>query len=83
MFERQPVDEMSVLGWLHNLNATDEDRALTAHDLSERMDIDFQQTSEYLERLVELRYVSAVEREGQVRYYLNPQGILRVVRTYT
>ena len=82
-FGRAPVDEMSLLGWLHNLGATDEERALTAGELAERMGLDLQDAWNYLEKLIELEYISALREDGDTRFYLNPQGILRVARTYT
>ena len=79
---RDTVDEMTLLGWLHNLGALDESRSLSVTEIAHRIGLEQDQVRGYIEKLLSLNYVS--KKVGyEDRFYLNSTGILRIVKTYT
>jgi DNA-binding MarR family transcriptional regulator len=79
---RDTVDEMTLLGWLHNLGALDESRALSVPEIAHRIGLEQDQVRGHMEKLLSLNYVS--RKVGyEDSYYLNSIGILRIVKTYT
>ncbi len=79
---RDTVDEMTLLGWLHNLGALDEPRALSVLEITKRIGLDQDLVRSYMDKLISLNYVTRMVGHED-RFYLNSTGILRIVKTYT
>lgn len=79
---KRDVDEMTILGWLHNIGAIDEGRAMSVEEISSRIDMEISLVSRHLEELVTRGYI-AKKTDLEEKFFVKPQGILRVVKAYT
>lgn len=76
-------DEIYLLCILHNIGATDPDRALTLEEIMRWTAMDASKAEESLSRLIKNRYVEIRENSGVKRYFVSISGIRKVLSMYS
>ncbi len=83
VFRRTPSDPLHILCAMHNMGLISEDRSMTVEEIANRIHLPPQEVRKRLEELLEMGYVH-LKKEGPIeKYYLSPEGILKVLSLYT
>jgi hypothetical protein len=82
--ERYPTsDEFYFLCLLHNIGATSSDTSLNIKNISQFTTIDLKDIEKNLENLINKKYINLIHTDDNKRYYVNIQGIRKVLSMYS
>jgi len=73
----------SLLSSLLTLGAVDQFKALTIIELSERIGMDVRHVDSSIRILINSGYVASICSEGNIKFYLTPNGILAASSLYS
>jgi DNA-binding IclR family transcriptional regulator len=76
-------DEIYFLCILHNIGATDSNRALTLEEIARWTATDLPKAEENITKLIENGYVGVSETSGVRRYFITVDGIRKVLSMYS
>ncbi|MEM1507135.1 MAG: hypothetical protein QXU02_03000 [Candidatus Bathyarchaeia archaeon] len=76
-------DEIYLLCILHNIGATEPNKALTLEEISYWTAMDPSKAEQNLNKLIENRYVEVMETMGAKRYFVSVGGIRKVLSMYS
>ncbi|MEM1581816.1 MAG: winged helix DNA-binding protein [Candidatus Bathyarchaeia archaeon] len=76
-------DDFYVLCILHNVGATEPERALTLEEIARWAAMEPSKTEENLSKLIENRYVEVKEILGTKKYFITVDGMRKVLSMYS
>ncbi len=76
-------EEFQFLCMLHNVGATNEERALPLEDIAKWTNKNISIIQGYVKKLKELGYVQSVKRGSLERYHVSVTGIRKVLTLYS
>jgi len=80
--EEQP-NQLRLLIMLHNIGATEAQKALTINQISEWTRMDTPELQEHLQKLIELGYAQHFRCDDADKYHLTIDGIRKVLSLYS
>ena len=80
--DEQP-NQLRLLIMLHNIGATEEQKALTINQISEWTRMDTPELQGHIQKLIELGYALHFHSEENDKYYLTTDGIRKVLSLYS
>ena len=76
-------DDLHLLCMLHNIGATEPNRSLDLHQISEWTKLEISQLHVLLRKLITLGYVQSLQMEETRKYHLTVNGIRKVLSLYS
>lgn len=76
-------EDIRLLCSMNNLGITVIDKAQTLDEIARRVEMDSTTVKNFLDKLINEGYVSEFHIGEEVRYYVTPNGILKVSAAYT
>ncbi|MCX8170514.1 MAG: hypothetical protein N3E47_00885 [Candidatus Bathyarchaeota archaeon] len=76
-------DEIYLLCILHNIGATEPNRALTLEEIARWTAMDHFKAEQSLNKLIENKYIEVIEAMGAKKYFVSVGGIRKVLSMYS
>ena len=80
--DEQP-NQLRLLIMLHNIGATEEQKALTITQIAEWTRMEINELEGHIQKLIELGYAKCFRWEETDKYYLTTDGIRKVLSLYS